>query len=95
MFGEAKEGRIGSKTISSIVKRAVKRCGYNDRNYSGHSLRSGLATTLAREGIDEREIMGITGHRSLKSLRGYIQKGALFRDHPILRLFITPEGENP
>lgn len=79
--------RIGDRTIGTIVKSAAERAGYDPRAYAGHSLRSGLATTLAREGIEERRIANITGHKSMKTLRTYIQDGELFKDHPILSLF--------
>lgn len=87
MFGSTKLNRLGSRTIGGIVKRAAKRAGYESANFSGHSLRSGLATTLARAGIDERRIANITGHKSMKTLRVYIQDGELFNDHPVLKLF--------
>lgn len=82
-----REQGISDKRISIIVKLAVKRAGYDPAEYSGHSLRSGLATTLAHAGISESGIMGITGHKSTAMLREYIQEGALFVDHPLISLF--------
>lgn len=86
-FGDINCARLNDRRVAYIVKAACKRAGYNPANFAGHSLRSGLATTLARAGIDERRIANITGHKSMKMLRTYIQDGQLFRDHPILRLF--------
>lgn len=73
--------------VSVAVKRYAELAGYNPADFGGHSLRSGLATTLAAAGIEERKIMCITGHRSLPMLREYIQRGELFVEHPILQLF--------
>lgn len=78
--------RLSDKQISRVVKIYCDDAGYNPDDYSGHSLRSGLATTLASVGIEERKIMQITGHRSLPVLREYIQHGELFREHPVIAL---------
>ena len=86
-FGMKAEDPISPKTVGLIVKRCVKDADYDPRNFAGHSLRSGLATSLARAGIDERRIAKITGHKNMETLRRYIQDGELFRDHPVCRLF--------
>jgi len=52
--------------------------GYDCRQFSGHSLRSGLATAAAQAGKSERVIMATTGHRSEKMVRRYIREGSLF-----------------
>jgi site-specific recombinase XerD len=79
--------RLDDKQISRVVKGYAKKAGYDPAVFGGHSLRSGLATTLASIGIEERKIMNITGHKSLPMLREYIQRGELFFEHPILTLF--------
>ena len=79
--------RLDDKQISRVVKGYSKKAGYDPAVFGGHSLRSGLATTLASIGIEERKIMNITGHKSLPMLREYIQRGELFFEHPILTLF--------
>lgn len=86
--------RISSKGIANIVKRAAKRAGYDPNNFSGHSLRSGLTTTLANAGVEERRIMDITRHKSLTVLREYIEAGGLFVNHPVLELFQIKEPRN-
>lgn len=79
--------RLSDKQVARMVKRYAERAGYNPAEFGGHSLRSGLATTLASIGIEERRIMQITGHKSLPILREYIQRGELFSDHPVLSVF--------
>ena len=48
------------------------------RDFAGHSLRAGLATSAAADGVSERAIMNQTGHRSLTMVRHYIRDGELF-----------------
>jgi hypothetical protein len=56
------------------VKRLVARAGLDPAVYSGHSLRSGPATS-ATERATERAIMDQPRHRSLKQGRKYIRRG--------------------
>ena len=44
-------------------------------------MRAGFATSAARAGVPEAQIMAQTGHRSLPVLRGYIRRGSLFADN--------------
>lgn len=78
--------RISEKMISIIIKQMAHDAGYNSDTFSGHSLRAGLATSAAQAGLAERDIMNITGHRSEKTLRGYIRDGSIFRKHPAKEL---------
>jgi integrase len=50
-------------------------------NFSGHSLRAGLATSAAAAGVPERAIMAQTGHKRTDTLRKYIRLGSLFREN--------------
>lgn len=72
--------------VAWIVKRAARRAGLDARDYSGHSLRSGLATQAAMNGAGELAIMKQPGHRSLATVRKYIRDGALFRDNAATKL---------
>jgi integrase len=80
------ETRLTDHAIARVVKRAAAAAGFDPARLSGHSLRSGFATSCAAAGISEREIMRQTGHRSLQVLRRYIRDGELFRDNPVARL---------
>jgi integrase len=55
--------------------------GIDATELSGHSLRSGLVTTAARNGASERSIMKQTGHRSVAMVRRYIHDAELFNDN--------------
>lgn len=49
--------------------KALKRAGIDPKDYSGHSLRAGLATAAAMAGVSERVIMLQTGHKNIAVLR--------------------------
>lgn len=79
--GRLEGERLCDRSVAIIIKRALKRAGVRSSNFSGHSLRAGLATAAAMAGVDERAIQNQTGHRSLKVLRTYIRDGSLFRNN--------------
>jgi site-specific recombinase XerD len=72
---------ITDQVVADIVKRAAERAGIDAAGLSGHSLRSGLATSAARNGASERSIMKQTGHRSVAMVRRYIHDAELFHDN--------------
>ena len=73
--------RIADKDVARTVKTAVAAAGFDSDIFSGHSLRSGFATSAGRAGVPERVIMLQTGHKSLPVLRGYIRRGSLFSEN--------------
>jgi integrase len=82
MTGQA----ITSQVVALIVKRAAERVGLDPASLAGHSLRSGLATTAARNGASEASIMRQTEHRSVQMVRRYIREGSLFHDNAAAKL---------
>lgn len=82
---EAAEKPICDHQLANIIKRYARRAGLDPAAYSGHSLRSGLATSAAEGGASERSIMEQTRHRSLKQVRKYIRRGSLFQDNAAAR----------
>jgi site-specific recombinase XerD len=83
--GEVTAKPICDHQLAKIVKRLAARAGLDPQAFSGHSLRSGLATSAAEGGATERSIMDQTRHRSLKQVRKYIRRGSLFRDNAAAR----------
>ena len=79
--GEVTARPIGDHQLAKIIKRLAAQAGLDPESFSGHSLRSGLATAAAHGGASERSIMDQTRHRSLKQVRKYIRRGSLFRDN--------------
>jgi integrase len=79
--GQVLGQRLSGEGVAIIVKRYVKKLGYNPGAFAGHSLRAGLVTSAAAAGKSERAIMNQTGHRSLATVRRYIRDGNLFREN--------------
>ena len=52
--------RLTDQSVVLIIKDCLKFAGIENKNFSGHSLRSGFATVAAEFGADERSIMAIT-----------------------------------
>jgi site-specific recombinase XerD len=73
-------GRLSDKAVARIVKQAAERVGIDPATVSGHSLRSGLATSAAAAGAPERAIMATTGHRSEAMVRRYIRTASVFSE---------------
>ncbi len=73
--------RLSGIDVARIVKKLVKRAGWDAAKYAGYSLRSGHATSTAIAGASERSIMNQTGHRSGQMVRRYIRDGSLFREN--------------
>ena len=75
--------RVGSKRLSAeavclVVRGRVQAAGIGPGNYSGHSLRAGLATSAAQAGVSSWKIRQQTGHASDAMLNRYIRHGELF-----------------
>ncbi|MFN8620622.1 MAG: site-specific integrase [Chloroflexota bacterium] len=73
--------RLSDRGVARIVKRSAARVGIDPASVSGHSLRSGLATSAAAGGAPERAIMRTTGHRSEAMVRRYIRAASVFSDN--------------
>jgi len=76
-WGHVRERRLTAQSVALIVKAAAKRVGIDARQLAGHSLRSGFITTAATAGVESRDIMAVTGHKSEAVMRGYIQDAGL------------------
>ncbi len=79
--GRIQAARLAGAAVAKIIKRRAAAIGLDAKKYSGHSLRSGLATAAAIAGASERSIMNQTGHHSSAMVRRYIRDSSLFRDN--------------
>lgn len=70
--------RLSDRAVARIVKKAAASVGIDPVLASGHSLRSGLATSAAAAGAPERAIMATTGHKSTAMVRRYIRQGSKY-----------------
>jgi len=84
--GRLGESALSGRAVALIVKRASDAAGLDPTRFAGHSLRSGMATSAARAGAREAEIMSQTGHKSLTVLRRYIRRGSLFNENAASKL---------
>jgi integrase len=77
-----RQGRLDPGSVARIIKRAAARAGLPDADdFSGHSLRSGLATEAARSGATDNMIADQTGHTDVRSVKRYIRRGRRFTDN--------------
>ena len=93
---------ISERTVSRLIKRVVANqehghktlleiedcelCSVSAHRFASHSLRRGAATTHARRGIPEREIMRQGGWKSERVMRGYIEYATIFENNPTKNL---------
>jgi len=80
--------RLTDQTVALLIKKYLKLAGIDSKNYSGHSLRSGFATSAAEFGAEERSIMSMTGHKSSEMVRRYIKEANLFKNNPLNKIKI-------
>lgn len=73
-------GPLSGRDVARIVKRGVERIGLDPADYSGHSLRSGLATTAARAGKSDRSIARQGRWSSRTMIDRYVREARLL--HP-------------
>jgi len=82
------ENRLTDQTVALLIKEYLKLAGIDSKNYSGHSLRSGFATSAAESGVEERSIMAMTGHKSTEMVRRYIKEANLFKNNALNKIKI-------
>ncbi|KAK0070822.1 hypothetical protein PV326_002045, partial [Microctonus aethiopoides] len=66
---------IGINEILKWTKISAEKIGLDTKNkkISNHSHRSSAVSNLAKAGINEQELIKITGHSSSKSIKPYLQ----------------------
>jgi len=82
------ENRLTDQTVALLIKEYLTLAGIDSKNYSGHSLRSGFATSAAESGAEERSIMTMTGHKSTEMVRRYIKEANLFKNNALNKIKI-------
>jgi len=86
-----KSGKIfnmSDKSVALVIKKYAGLAGLDSSKYSGHSLRSGFATSAAELGAEERSIMAMTGHKTTQMVRRYIQEANLFKNNALNKIKI-------
>ena len=80
------ENRLTDQTVALLIKQYLQLAGIDSKNFSGHSLRSGFATSAAESGAEERSIMAMTGHKSTEMVRRYIKEANLFKNNALNKI---------
>ena len=86
---EIKSGKIfniSDKSVALTIKKYAAIAGLDSNKYSGHSLRSGFATSTAELGAEERSIMAMTGHKTTQMVRRYIKEANLFKNNALNKI---------
>ncbi len=82
------DNRLTDQSVVLIMKEYLSLARVENKNYAGHSLRSGFATVAADSGADERSIMAMTGHKSTQMVRRYIREANLFKNNALNKIKI-------
>ena len=82
------DNRLTDQSVALLLKNYLAAAGIENKNYSGHSLRSGFATASAESGADERSIMAMTGHKTTQMVRRYIKEANLFKNNALNKIKI-------
>ncbi len=75
--------RLSDQSVVLLIKEYLNLAGIENKNFAGHSLRSGFATVAAESGADERSIMAMTGHKTTQMVRRYIKEANLFKNNAL------------
>jgi integrase len=79
--GKVSAVALAEDSAARIVKRYARRVGLDPASYAGHSLRSGFLTSAAESGASIWKLSEVSRHRSLDTLRGYVRRVDLFKEH--------------
>jgi integrase len=80
--------RLTDQSVALLIKEYLGLAGIENKNFAGHSLRSGFATVAADSGADERSIMAMTGHKTTQMVRRYIKEANLFKNNALNKIKI-------
>ena len=80
------ENRLTDQSVVLLIKEYLNLAGIENKNFAGHSLRSGFATVAAESGADERSIMTMTGHKTTQMVRRYIREANIFKNNALNKI---------
>jgi integrase len=86
-YGTVMNAGITPQSVALVVKERAQAAGLDAAQYSGHSLRAGLATSAAKAGVAGWKIRQQTGHKSDAMLNRYIRDSQLFVDNANSRIW--------
>ena len=80
--------RLTDQSVVLLMKKYLNLAGIENKNFAGHSLRSGFATVAAESGANERSIMAMTGHKTTQMVRRYIREANIFNNNALNKIKI-------
>ena len=80
------DNRLTDQSVVFLIKEYLRLAGIENKNFAGHSLRSGFATVAAESGADERSIMAMTGHKTTQMVRRYIREANIFKNNALNKI---------
>ena len=72
-WGVMSDKRMSGAAFNELVQRLATAAGYDGKAFGGHSGRRGLITEAAVNDVPERDIARTTRHKSVATLRGYME----------------------
>ena len=81
IHGNLNDVRLSDKGIALIVKRYVKKIGKDEKDFAGHSLRSGSVTQGAINGVNDRALMNQGGWKTRSMVDKYVKDANIFRNN--------------
>lgn len=73
--------RLSGEAVSLVIKAGLRAIDIEPAGYSGHSLRSGFATSAVQAGVPSWKIRAQTGHASDAMLSKYVRSAEMFVDN--------------
>jgi len=73
-------GPINGVDVYRIVKRRLKKAGYDESQFGAHSLRSGFVTEAGRKNKPLGDVMALTTHRNVNTVMKYYQAGNIINN---------------
>lgn len=80
--GQELSPRLSAETVATVVEESALAIGKDPQIFAGHSLRSGFATQVAKNGGQVADIMRQTRHKSVDTALKYVRIGQLFDRNP-------------
>ena len=72
---------MSDKTIPRLVKHYAAAAGYDPKEYSGHSLRSGFLTDGAGQGATIFKLQEVSRHKTVQILSEYVRDADRLNNH--------------
>lgn len=82
-----RNAQLSDKSVALVVKKYAKLAGLDEKQFAGHSLRRGFATSAAQYDVDALSIMRQTRHKSEKMVHRYIEQGNIFKENPLNKMY--------